>query len=157
MTGVGSEITFFAAEDREEALQLIRSLCTGKDDGASLDAQRNVEQLGKILSKYQEQSTLLDPHLEELVKPIMITIRDEMRNCPALSDTNASLASATFQRIQLISIHPLCSAIRQFCRVRGSKHIINHMPHEVQDLEICLRLLQAQVSLRCLNASPSVT
>lgn len=143
MAAAGCELSFFLEEDKAEALSLVARLCDASEN-ASADAKAAaVQRLGALLGKYQEQATLLDPHLEQLVGPAMRALRDRLRACEQLRDP----ALAASRRIQLPAALPLCAYVRQLCRVRGYKHIVHRMPHEVQDLELCLRLLQGQV--RC--------
>lgn len=137
MASISSELTLFTDEDRLAALQVIDQLTRGGSDP---------ETLGKILSKYQEQSTLLDPHLASLVDPLANQLVAELRRCPELQAIIKGGSMLPFQRIRIPILQPLCGGIRQLCRVRGYKSVVKCLPHDVQDLEPCLRLLQAQVS-----------
>lgn len=145
MAAAGSELCFFLEEDRAEALALVRQLCDGAEDASIAAKGAAVQRLAALLGKYQEQATLLDPLLEQLVGPAMQALRDRLRACEQLRDP----ALAASQRIQLPAALPLCAYVRQLCRVRGYKQIVHRMPHEVQDLELCLRLLQGQVRCLC--------
>lgn len=77
------------------------------------------------LLKYQEQSQLLDAHLESIVVPL-----------------------ATLMRQQAVAPEPDLDAIQGVCRlltslvvVRGYKTVVRFFPHEAADLERVLHVL----------------
>lgn len=75
--GFGVELSFFV--DRDAVVTFIKEICSDKWE---LAFQR-FEWLVATLSKYQEQPTLLNPHLSEMLTPmteIMITIATAVAN-----------------------------------------------------------------------------
>ncbi|KAI5480996.1 tubulin-specific chaperone D [Pseudohyphozyma bogoriensis] len=88
-----------------------------------------------ILDEYQEQSYLLDPHLEDLVKPLIVALRSFFSD-PA----STSLLAST-------RLHRLSRLIYTFTKVRGAKTILRLFPHEVTDLGILLSLLSNESTL----------
>ncbi|KAL8277086.1 hypothetical protein RQP46_010514 [Phenoliferia psychrophenolica] len=79
-----------------------------------------------ILDEYQEQSYLLDPHLEQLVKPIVERLRAHV-NLP-----HANLSTRRVERLSRL--------LYFFTKVRGAKTILRLFPHQVSDLGILLDL-----------------
>jgi hypothetical protein len=70
-SGYGAEITFFS--DRHRVNSAIKNVCS--EDWASTNTS-DQDSLALMLGKYQEQSTLLNPYLEELISPLFSKILD---------------------------------------------------------------------------------
>jgi hypothetical protein len=64
---LSSELTHFA--DYDVVLEAILSFC-GPSDKWGKEWKAKWEWLGMVLAKYQEQPTILNPHLEDLITPI---------------------------------------------------------------------------------------
>ena len=129
-TGFGIELSFFV--DREAVVAVIHEIC-GEKWKATFD--QKFEWLVATLGKYQEQPTLLNPHLSEMLTPMtesMIKIATDVA-------ADRSLAS------NIPQFHAICKVVQLCCRVRGYKHVMKTFPHEVSHLELCLILLRAQV------------
>ncbi|KAH8412266.1 hypothetical protein KR009_000944 [Drosophila setifemur] len=86
--------------------------------------ERDFEQYTQVLSRYQEQPHLLDPHLEVLLGKLLGKIRQ-----PQLPDGERH---AAFKYLYIIS------------KVRTYKVLVKFMPHELSDLEFVLDLLGQQ-------------
>ena len=87
--GFGVELSFFV--DRDAVVTFIKEICSDKWE---LAFQR-FEWLVATLSKYQEQPTLLNPHLSEMLTPmteIMISIATTVAN----DETRVSLLQVPF-------------------------------------------------------------
>ena len=87
--GFGVELSFFV--DRDAVVIFIKEICSDKWE---LAFQR-FEWLVATLSKYQEQPTLLNPHLSEMLTPmteIMISIATTVAN----DETRVSLLQVPF-------------------------------------------------------------
>ncbi|KAG8231470.1 hypothetical protein J437_LFUL000187 [Ladona fulva] len=82
------------------------------------------ERYSKILDEYQEQPHLLDPHLDTMLTALVKIVKD----CEEVDD----LAHYCFKYIYFIT------------KVRGHKVVVRHLPHEVNDLEKILKMLEAQ-------------
>ncbi|KAH8392467.1 hypothetical protein KR215_009267 [Drosophila sulfurigaster] len=86
--------------------------------------EREFEQYTEVLSRYQEQPHLLDPHLELLLSRLLGKIRQ--------SESPAGERDAAFKYLYIIS------------KVRTYKVLVKFMPHELSDLEFVLQLLSQQ-------------
>ncbi|KAL9650532.1 hypothetical protein ABK040_004751 [Willaertia magna] len=106
-----------------EVLELINSLETSLDS-----AQQVHNQLNKILSKYQEQCQLLDPHLTQMVASVMRIAKKviglgEDKIVFSNLDQEKKLRHSVFQIIYLLT------------KVRGFKVVTKLFPHDISDLE----------------------
>ncbi|XP_028395379.1 tubulin-specific chaperone D-like [Dendronephthya gigantea] len=86
--------------------------------------ERAIEDLREILDRYQEQPHLLDPYLESFTSKLLSVAQDY-----SLSQ------KITLQAFKYLYL---------FTKVRGSKYIVRLFPHEVQDVEKVLSLLNKQ-------------
>jgi len=86
--------------------------------------EREFEQYAQVLSRYQEQPHLLDPHLEELLGKLLQKIRRP--------DLDEGERHGAFKYLYII------------CKVRTYKVMVKFMPHELSDLEFVLDLLGQQ-------------
>ncbi|XP_017860136.1 PREDICTED: tubulin-specific chaperone D [Drosophila arizonae] len=86
--------------------------------------EREFEQYTEVLSRYQEQPHLLDPHLELLLTRLLNKIRQ--------SNQEPGERDAAFKYLYVI------------CKVRTYKVLVKFMPHELSDLEFVLQLLSEQ-------------
>uniref|UniRef100_A0A6P4E891 Tubulin-specific chaperone D n=1 Tax=Drosophila rhopaloa TaxID=1041015 RepID=A0A6P4E891_DRORH len=100
-----------------EMIENIRSIGAGT-------FEREFEQYAQILSRYQEQPHLLDPHLETLLGKLLQKIRRQ--------DLDTGERHAAFKYLYII------------CKVRTYKVLVKFMPHELSDLEFVLDLLGQQ-------------
>lgn len=88
--GFGAELSFFV--DRDAIVAFINEICSENWEGVFKD---KFEWSVATLSKYQEQPTLLNPHLSEMLTPMterMITIATSV----ALDTNRASLFEVFF-------------------------------------------------------------
>ncbi|KAH8317763.1 hypothetical protein KR074_009400 [Drosophila pseudoananassae] len=86
--------------------------------------EREFEQYAQVLTRYQEQPHLLDPHLEVLLSKLLGKIRQQ--------DLPAGERHGAFKYLYIIS------------KVRTYKVLVKFMPHELSDLEFVLDLLGQQ-------------
>ncbi|XP_017009809.2 tubulin-specific chaperone D [Drosophila takahashii] len=100
-----------------EMIENIKSIAAGT-------FEREFEQYAQVLSRYQEQPHLLDPHLEELLGKLLQKIRRQ--------DLETGERHAAFKYLYIIS------------KVRTYKVLVKFMPHELSDLEFVLDLLGQQ-------------
>jgi hypothetical protein len=63
--GIGSDLSFFA--DRSRVLATIGRIAGNQ---WNVSCANDIDSLEEIMGKYQEQSALLNPHLEEMVSPL---------------------------------------------------------------------------------------
>jgi hypothetical protein len=130
------ELSFFV--DREAVVVVIKEICS--DDWSSAFTKK-FDWLSTSLSKYQEQPTLLSPHLSEMLTPITDRML-QISTAVALDSNRTSL----FQKLEIPQFDAICKVVQLCCRVRGYKHVMKLFPHEVSHLELCLILLRAQDS-----------
>lgn len=104
----------------EQVLQMIETMKPIQDSAF----EREFEQYTEVLSHYQEQPHLLDPHLEILLSRLLTKIRQ-----PTIP---AGERDAAFKYLYIIS------------KVRTYKVLVKFMPHELSDLEFVLQLLSQQ-------------
>lgn len=113
---VSSETTELA--NLQEAIRLCEecSKMASQPEGAVSAVEAAAERLSFLLRQYCERPRLLEPHLPQLLSPLVATVTAQPFACPP---TRAAL---------LYMYHVL--------RVRGYKHAIVHLPHEVWTLNV---------------------
>ncbi|KAG1885037.1 TBCD protein [Suillus subluteus] len=111
---------FVAAQNTLLAVDLFAEPSRGEED-VELDCSRK---LIMIFGEYQEQSYLLDPYLESLVKYAMTCV-------------NARGAQSSHSRVER-----LADLLHNYIKFRGYKTITRFFPHEVADLSIALDFIQ---------------
>ncbi|EJC98100.1 TBCD protein [Fomitiporia mediterranea MF3/22] len=92
-----------------------------------------LDKLTQILNYYQEQPYLLDPHLEELIVPVVNAFRHHVQEYSSGHSRDYSFAR----------VSRLASAIYVFVKVRGYKTIVRFFPHEITDLPIAIRYINS--------------
>ncbi|KAJ0403682.1 hypothetical protein P43SY_003794 [Pythium insidiosum] len=143
--------------EREQVLSLLHELVAAAPD--ALDSVSAAEgtldrtSIQAILDRYQEQPHLLDPHLRDLLAPVLSEVKKIItdmyrercgdRDASAVEDASAA---RTFpcQIYRNPKLHRLFQVIYQLCKVRGFKTIVKLLPHEVCDFEPTLLMLQSQ-------------
>lgn len=102
------------------------------------------DRISYILQKYQEQSVLLDPHIESIIHPIMnVTKEYVLKKFKEFINDKTNNINITFDE----DFHLLLNIIYVLCKVRGFKFINKFFPHEVKDLEPVVFFLISQQSL----------
>lgn len=86
--------------------------------------EKSYEIYCNILSRYQEQPHLLNPHLQHLIEKLLIYIRDKT--------SPITLFHAAFKYMY------------QLAKVRMYKVLVKFLPHEVADLDYVLKCLEQQ-------------
>lgn len=86
--------------------------------------EKSYETFGERLSRYQEQPHLLDPHLDQLLVPLLAYVRQ--------SAAMPALAHAAFKYMYQLS------------KVRTYKVLVKSLPHEIVDLDYVLGQLERQ-------------
>jgi len=104
------------------------------------------ERICYIIQKYQEQSNLLDQHLEKIVSPLMNQIKQYLHD--KLGCYLKEIAQGPeFKPTSIIfceEFHHFLGMIYVICKVRGFKFVMKYFPHEVKDLEPCVFYLSSQ-------------
>ena len=114
-----NNLEFFA--ELEDVLKMIEDL---KNPEIYQKIEKSYEQYAELLSKYQEQPHLLDPHLPKLIELLLTIVRD-----PESPD---GLKNAGFKYLY------------QICKVRTYKVFVKFLPHELSDIDFVLELLERQ-------------
>lgn len=130
MDEINGELSFFG--ESVEVISIIQSIC---EEESRADYTVLTENLSAILLKYQEQPVLLNASLPDMLEPLMEAI---LAAADSIINTTTSTANLHF--------NGMCKVVQLICRVRGFKHVVKHFPHNVANLELCLVLLQKQVS-----------
>ena len=130
-----SDMSFFA--DREEVLGSISCICS---ELHSHQWEHAWEKFSASLSKYQEQPLLLNPSLEEMTTPLFSRM---LSLCVKLELSNEFSKSEEVDGYAGL-LH-VCKCIQLICRVRGVKYIAKYFPHEVDQMEVNIRVLKAKV------------
>ncbi|XP_054742594.1 tubulin-specific chaperone D [Anastrepha obliqua] len=110
-------------EQFTELEQVLEMIDTMKDCDAP-GFEKEYEQYTEVLSRYQEQPHLLDPHLNVLLERLLARVRNR-----ALPE---GTVHAAFKYLYIIS------------KVRTYKVLVKFLPHELTDLEFALDLLERQ-------------
>lgn len=93
--------------------------------------EKKYEVYTEVLSRYQYQPHLLDPHLSVLIEKILRIIpRRSVEGSPALATDPLSHAAFKY--------------LYQIVKVRNYKILVNFLPHELTDLEFVLVALESQ-------------
>lgn len=85
--------------------------------------EKSYEQFSRILSRYQEQPHLLNPHLPQLIEQLLVYIRE---------DNETALVHAAYKYMY------------QLAKVRMYKVLVKFLPHEISDLDFVLNALEQQ-------------
>lgn len=110
-------------EDYEEVMSTIQAVTKGGLAEKKLESL--LEKFKGTLDKYLEQCYLLDPHLAEIVKALVEPLKSPLCTDEMLDTCMNFLLVVT--------------------KVRGYKVVVNHLPHELSDLEPVLKLLEKAV------------
>lgn len=116
-TGEIPSCTLDHFKEHGEVVRMITNL----PENFKMIREKSYEKYSEVLSRYQEQPHLLDPHIPELLTLLFKYIRD-----PAVE----TLVSNEAYRY-----------IYQICKVRSYKVFVKFLPHELTDLDFTLRSL----------------
>ena len=159
---VAQEATLFAEKD--EFMMVLKQLAD-PDSAHESEGEALLGRLTKILERYQEQSTLLDPHLDEMMAVITGRARVLLPELPLPPPPGAAAAAdagptpppvspgamavtAPCRQELPLQLHQLFRVIYELCRCRGCKTIVKLFPHEAADLEAVLNAALSQVCAR---------
>lgn len=107
-------------EDYETVLSIIKTVVKGGLD--PYESEHLMQTFKKTFDKYLEQRYLLDSHLREVVQALLKPVR-------SLHCTDEML-------------HTCMGFLVVVTKARGYKAVVNHLPHEVSDIEPVLSLLE---------------
>lgn len=138
--GASNELLFFV--DKDETIQLITAICSANNSVASYAAQ--YDRLFVILNKYQEQPLLISAALQEMIDPLTATLLSIIEKLDRSQTTTSDAVVNPLASINMTHFHQVCKVIQLICKVRGYKHVNKLLPHEVNQLELCLYLLKQQ-------------
>lgn len=118
--GLGCALEMFS--ESKEVLGMIKNLICESD--SLREWEKAYERFKYIINQYKEQPHLIDPYLDEILSEIIFLIRNVA--------------------ISLSTKHKAFKYLHLITNVRGYKAVVQHLPHEVQDLEPILKLLEEQ-------------
>ncbi|XP_051165406.1 tubulin-specific chaperone D [Leptopilina boulardi] len=113
---------FNAFKEIDEINALIKQL--REPDLPFRTVEKNMEQFKYILTQYQDQHHLLDPHLENILDPMLEIVKNEN-----IAD---SVKHNVFKYLYILM------------SVKTYKKTVTYLPHEVMDLLPVLRMLEKQ-------------
>jgi hypothetical protein len=96
--------------EHEEVINMIQNLRTIYSSTVNMEV--SYARFMYVLSQYQEQPHLLDPHLDNILDKLISIVRCE--------DSSMELKHATFKYLYVIM------------NVRSYKIVVRHLPHEVR-------------------------
>ncbi|BGP20093.1 hypothetical protein JCM10213v2_008228 [Rhodosporidiobolus nylandii] len=137
--------SFARAADFQAGAQELIDLNYGAEPAPDADRreEERLRELCGLLDEYQEQPHLLDPSLESLVSPLLLALRQQVRQ------PEPPLTSKRLNR--------LARLVYYVTKVRGSKVIVRFFPHEVADLSLLIPLLSAAYLPDAASTSSSVS
>jgi tubulin-specific chaperone D len=112
--------TLEAFKEFDEIMAMIKELNQVYDKSM----EKAYEKYSEILSVYQEQPHLLDPHINYLIEALLTIIRNET--------STDGLTHAGFKYLY------------QICKVRTYKVFVKFLPHELSDIDFVLNLVERQ-------------
>ncbi|CAG8736301.1 24921_t:CDS:10 [Gigaspora margarita] len=116
---------------------------TNNDDDTK--QERILANLIDLINPYQEQPFLLDPHLENMVKPIIELLRTYIKttNVQGFKFSNDAQSKPDFIQVPK-KIKRLFILLYYMMKIRGFKTIVKFFTHEVSDLEPTFYFMAAQ-------------
>ena len=106
--GLGNSIEIFTKEERDELMSYIKAIPECYDD--TVARERNYDKYRSILTVYQEKPSLVDPYLEDFLKPLIYIIRH--------AEGKVMLLNSAAKYLMVLM------------KVRGYKKLIKKLPHE---------------------------
>ena len=138
--------------ERSAVASLMTRLLACPDTGDAQQLDPLVAELQGIFANYQEQSHLLDPHLDSMVTPIMARVRSSLRSwhegrmaaAGSGGGGGGGAGSGGFEAFRAYAnpvMHRQLQVVYALCKTRGYKRVIKLFPHEVADVEPCVQAL----------------
>uniref|UniRef100_A0A336LLZ4 Tubulin-specific chaperone D n=1 Tax=Culicoides sonorensis TaxID=179676 RepID=A0A336LLZ4_CULSO len=127
-TGEIPSCTLDHFKEYDQVVQLIKDL----PENIKEIQEKSYENFSEILSRYQEQPHLLDPHIPDLLSLLFKFVRDPV--------VDRSISNEAFKYMY------------QICKVRSYKVFVKFLPHELSDLDFTLKSL-AETNVDDKNAS----
>lgn len=114
--------------DVKKIHQLIDSLNQLNDDQKSVSKSEALFQsFSTILDEYQEQPHLVDPFLKELIDKLLAIVRNP-------------------DNLNSLAFHMAFKYLYHLSKVRGFKVITRYLPHEVDDVEPVIHMINSQIN-----------
>ncbi|TPX36633.1 hypothetical protein SmJEL517_g01309 [Synchytrium microbalum] len=123
-------------EEYNTFIRGVTVLKSSLDPGIAVDSvqlDRILATLTHVLAKYQEQPHLLDPHLEEIIQPLIIQLR--------ISIASHASSPSSNPKSNQTCMHRTFRLLSSLTKVRGYKTVIKFFTHDVSDLEPVLNFL----------------
>lgn len=131
-----SEICYNKSHFREadRVIDSIKKLCQEIRHINKVELRNECDNIIDVFMEYQEQPGLLDPHLPDLIAPVMRLLSKEVHESRNSSDPGAFT--------YLPNMYFICRIVYALTIVRGFKIIMKHFPHEAADVEPVLLALE---------------
>lgn len=114
--------------DVKKINQLIDSLNQLNDDQKSVSKSEALFQsFSTILDEYQEQPHLVDPFLKELIDKLLVIVKNP-------------------DNLNSLAFHVAFKYLYHLSKVRGFKVITRYLPHEVDDVEPVIHMINSQIN-----------
>lgn len=118
-------------KEKKECVKLIQEIIR-KEEGYEVD----LDKVLGIVNEYQEMSSILDPHLGDLIIPVM-----KVQKRFVIENANGG-GDFPFKLYRNGKMDALFKVMYQLCKIRGYKSIVKQLPHQAKDLEPVVCLLQ---------------
>ena len=119
---------FYKGEPRRAVAEAVVSQIKNEQDAKNINYR-----IGKLILKYIEQPTILDPILADMIEPTMRVIQIYSKQACKNADHKVPPEMAN-----------LFEMMYNLCNVRGYKTVVRFLPHEAADMEPCVELLWFQ-------------
>ncbi|KAJ2930914.1 hypothetical protein H1R20_g6182, partial [Candolleomyces eurysporus] len=137
---MADEDSFFTTFHRHKEFSELQAKFLTVDPFAIPNAEEEIveqQQFARLcltFSEYQEQSYLLDPYLDQLVKPVVERVKYLTRT--VVAEPGRTVSRSRVQYLTLLIYH--------YIKFRGYKTIVRFFPHEVDDLGVALNCLRLE-------------
>ena len=118
----------FTTEDQKKRSTELDSKIKSDQDAFNIKNRVTI-----VLKKYQEQSSVLDTILSDLIEPIMRFMQIYTKQACKKGDHSVPR-----------EISQLFEVLYNLCSVRGYKTVVKFFPHEAADMEPCVEMLHFQ-------------
>ncbi|KAJ7541816.1 hypothetical protein O6H91_10G078100 [Diphasiastrum complanatum] len=113
-------------QEWQQLQQLLACIVTSQG-AAELSTSKNAQ---SIIAKYQEQSHLLEPHLEDIILPLTSILETATAKVRDASDLDMDF------------VKRICMIIHTLVTVCGYKTVVKFLPHQAHNLEITVAILE---------------
>ena len=121
---------FFACIDQMMPKPTSTHSALASDDDDNNDAETALGTIRSIVDKYLECPTLLDPSLESMVQKLVVQVKAILKQTETID-----------YDYQIRSIRYPLTALYALAKVRGYKHVVSFLSHQVEDVDLIWKAL----------------